>query len=74
MCIYGESVHVVIMDGLHLEMAIWNMLDDLEGFDCVTILVKAIGMGVRRSIYPQILLIHINLILPYKSTLALWSP
>ena len=25
-CIYGESVHVVIMDGLHLEMAIWNML------------------------------------------------
>ena len=31
--VYGESVHVVMMGGLHLEMALWNTLGDvLEDF------------------------------------------
>ena len=28
--VYGESVHVVMMGGLHIEMALWNTLDILE--------------------------------------------
>ena len=27
--VYGESVHVVMLGGLHIEMALWNTLGDL---------------------------------------------
>ena len=27
--VYGESMHVVMMDGLHIEMALWNTLGDV---------------------------------------------
>ena len=40
--VYGESVHVVMMGGLHLEMALWNTLGDvLEDSGWTTALTEA---------------------------------
>ena len=39
--VYGESVHVVMMGGLHLEMALWNTLDVLEDSGWTTALTEA---------------------------------
>ena len=40
--VYGESVHVVMMDGLHIEMTLWNTLGDiLESSGWTTALTEA---------------------------------
>ena len=40
--VYGEAVHVVMMGGLHLEMALWNTLGDvLEVSGWTTALAEA---------------------------------
>ena len=41
--VYGESVHAVMMGGLHLEMALWNTLGDvLEDSGWTTALTEAL--------------------------------